>query len=142
MAIYGPRWDRMSAVYPSDGHVFPPKGVRGGQDGAPSDAFRIDQTGRRIQLPHFSAEEFDPGEKLVSIATGGGGYGDPLNRDPELVRWRAREGWISVEKAERVYGVVLDTQPEEYRVDTDATRTLRARKRAEGPQGPPVAATG
>jgi N-methylhydantoinase B len=130
IAIYGPRRHKMTAVYPSDGHVFPPKGVRGGQDGGRSDVFRMDRSGKQIQLPHFSAEEFEPHEKLVSIATGGGGYGDPLKRDPELVRWRVREGWISLEKAKNVYGVVVDTGPEEYRVDEEATKALRAHLRA------------
>ena len=61
----------------------------------------------------------------------GAGYGDPLDRDPDLVRLRAREGWISLERAREIYGVVLDATPEEYAVDPERTKELRARLRKE-----------
>ena len=38
---------------------------------------------------------------------GGGGYGDPLERDPEAVRADVREGFVSAERAREGYGVVL-----------------------------------
>ncbi|MFH1091820.1 MAG: hydantoinase B/oxoprolinase family protein, partial [Pseudomonadota bacterium] len=51
--------------------------------------------------------------------------GDPLERDPELVRYDAREEYISVEAAGNVYGVVLNTCPELYEVNYEATGKLR-----------------
>jgi len=68
---------------------------------------------------------------MVSESSSGGGYGDPLERDPELVRHRVREGLTSVDRAVDVYGVVLDLEPELYSVDYAATERLRAAKRAE-----------
>ena len=53
-----------------------------------------------------------------------GGYGDPLERDPELVRADVLDGFTTPELAERDYGVVLDAATGE--VDEEATRTLRA----------------
>ena len=53
---------------------------------------------------------------------GGGGYGDPLERDPEAVRADVREGFVSAERARDGYGVVLDAAGE---VDEEATAAAR-----------------
>jgi N-methylhydantoinase B len=114
-------------IYVSDAEVNPPKGVRGGQDGRGACQWKYDVTEpqNRTELPAVSTETLKPNERIVSESAGGGGYGDPLQRDPELVRWKAREEYISVEKAREVYGVVLDTKPERYGVDYEATKKLR-----------------
>ena len=57
---------------------------------------------------------------------GGGGYGDPMERDPELVARDVREMRISQQRAERAYGVVID--PRTFAVDRHATETLRRAK--------------
>ena len=62
-------------------------------------------------------------------AAGGGGYGDPLERDPQLVRADAVNGIVSLESAAREYGVALD--PETLDVDDDATARLRSRMRQD-----------
>jgi N-methylhydantoinase B len=57
---------------------------------------------------------------------GGGGWGDPLERDPESVRWDVLEEFVSESAAREQYGVVLR---EDLSVDAAATRALRqARK--------------
>jgi N-methylhydantoinase B len=60
---------------------------------------------------------------LVSIACGGGGYGDPKSRDPERVLQDVREGIVSRNRAEEVYGIVIDDNME---IDKTATQSLRA----------------
>ena len=68
---------------------------------------------------------------VIMESAGGGGYGDPLGRDPEAVRADVLAGFVSAERAREGYGVVLD---EGDRIDTAATTTLRERrKRARGP---------
>jgi len=57
-------------------------------------------------------------------AAGGGGYGNPLERDPEMVEKDVLEGYVSIEAAKKDYGVVID--PKTMKVDTDATKRLRA----------------
>ncbi len=121
----GPTIAPIVCIYPSDGHFSPPKGIRGGQSGSPCTVWKLDKDRNRVDIPQFGTEILMPGEKIVTQSTGGGGYGDPLKRDPERVRHKAREGWISVEKAREVYGVVLDTKPELYAVDYEATKNLR-----------------
>jgi N-methylhydantoinase B len=86
----------------------------------------IDADGNRIDVDLVGSIELAAGERIVSIASGGGGYGSPLERDPALVLTDVREGWISRERASDVYGVVVagleTTSP---RVDVDATQRRR-----------------
>jgi len=55
---------------------------------------------------------------------GGGGWGDPLERDPEAVLRDVRNEYVSAGRARRDYGVVVDTV--RWRVDEPATAELRA----------------
>jgi N-methylhydantoinase B len=65
-------------------------------------------------------------DRVVFLTAGGGGWGDPLERDPELVATDVREGYISAEKAAD-YGVVLKSS--EGEVDVKGTNAMRARLR-------------
>jgi len=56
-------------------------------------------------------------------AAGGGGYGDSLDRDPELVESDVAEGYVSVKSARKDYGVVIN--PDTMKVEADATKRLR-----------------
>ena len=110
----------------ADGKAFPPKGVSGGESGGPTLGFILDEDGGRVrELPLVGAFEIQPGQALESYSAGGGGFGDPLKRDPERVRHDVRRGWVSVEKARDTYGVVLDLEPELFAVDYEATRKTR-----------------
>ena len=80
----------------------------------------------------MAAMEFSPDERMFSEAQGGAGYGDPLDRDPELVRLRVREGWTSIERARDIYGVVLDTSVEQFSVDYEETDKQREKLRNRG----------
>jgi N-methylhydantoinase B len=65
----------------------------------------------------------EPGDTLVTNSGGGGGYGDPLDREMEKVRLDALNEYISLKTAAEVYGVVLDQ--ETLAVDATATAALR-----------------
>lgn len=69
----------------------------------------------RIALPE--------GSLLLDYVAGGGGFGDPLEREAEAVLRDYRRGWASREAAERIYGVVFDQEGE--RVDSQATGERR-----------------
>ncbi len=56
-------------------------------------------------------------------AAGGGGCGNPLERDPEMVERDVLEGYVSIERARKDYGVVIN--PKTLKVDTEATKRLR-----------------
>jgi len=118
----------MTAAYSCDGQINRPRGAVGGHKGNSSAAWKytIDEgMDTRIELSPFAEPEIKVGEAIVSESSGAGGYGNPLHRNPELVRHRVREGWNSVEKANEIYGVVLDTTPELYAVDYEATKKRR-----------------
>jgi N-methylhydantoinase B len=67
------------------------------------------------------------GDMLYFNTWGGGGWGDPYDRDPELVRADVARGLVSAEGAQR-YGVVIAPDGS---VDAEETGTLRARLREE-----------
>jgi N-methylhydantoinase B len=66
-----------------------------------------------------------PGDVVTIDAPGGGGYGNPLARDPELVLSDVIEGYVSRESAHADYGVVIN--PETFSIDWPATEKVRDR---------------
>ena len=107
---------------------FPAYGLRGGKEGKP--ARFIVNPGTEAERRLFSKTVPLPlkaGDLIWCIPGGGGGFGGPLDRDPERVREDVLEGYVSVEGAARDYGVVLD--PETLAVDREATSRLRAERR-------------
>jgi len=65
-----------------------------------------------------------PKEGLVELVTyGGGGYGDPLKRDPKMVQWDVKNEKVSLKNARIYYGVVLD--PNSLEIDMTATEEIR-----------------
>ena len=70
-----------------------------------------------------------PANTQVRLNTGtGGGWGDPLDRDPALVAWDVLEGLVSVKAAAEAYGVVVS---EKGVLDEAATAALRKQRRAK-----------
>ena len=80
-----------------------------------------------MDLPPMATMTLTSEERLVSEAPGGSGYGDPLDRDPELVKLRVLEGWISLQRSKEVYGVILNLVNGQYAVDFEQTNKLRGR---------------
>ncbi len=85
------------------------------------------------QLHGKGVYTLQPGDRLRFELSGAGGYGNPLDRAPEAVAQDVRNGYVSQDAAERVYGVCLDSQT--YEVDFQATTALRSRRRAPGASG-------
>ena len=73
------------------------------------------------------------GSTMRMLSYSGGGWGDPLQRDPERVRRDVRDEYVSIEGAARDYGVVITGDPKEdpegLAVDLQATEALRTRLR-------------
>jgi N-methylhydantoinase B len=79
-----------------------------------------------------------PGDVLHFVTWGGGGWGDPLERDPELVALEVRRGLVTVRGAER-YGVcVTEDGSGSFVVDAEATERVRDQMRADRPAELPV----
>ncbi|VAV93739.1 N-methylhydantoinase B [hydrothermal vent metagenome] len=100
-----------------------PWGVNGGNPGMRSTKTLVRKGGAREVLPSKCDNiEVHEGDILIYNTWGGGGWGNPLERDAALVAREVRQGLVSVEGA-RSYGVVLS---DDQSVDEGATETLRA----------------
>ena len=97
---------------------YPPEGLFGGKPGAKAQFLVNGDHGNPYGL-----SQLKPGDMVTMDAAGGGGYGNPLERDPEMVESDVREGYVSVEAAREEYRVVID--PETMKVDMAATVQLR-----------------
>jgi N-methylhydantoinase B len=71
-------------------------------------------------------ESMAPGDVLVNHSGGGGGWGDPTERDPAAVLADVVNEYVSIHAAREDYGVVIDVST--MTVDTDATAVLRAQR--------------
>jgi N-methylhydantoinase B len=102
--------------------------VRGGEHGQKASTYKISRNGDREKLPNVIQMDFMPGELLMAIDNGGGGYGNPLERDTDRVLHDVRENWESLERARDVYGVVITgtIDGENLAVNQGATDKLRA----------------
>lgn len=77
---------------------------------------------------YFSGIEIEPGDIFTRPSAGGGGYRDPLEREPEKVLEDVIDGYVSIERAKKDYGVVIRVMDEElglYEIDYEETRKLR-----------------
>ncbi len=106
-------------------------GARGGSPAtAGANLLNPDRGAGGERLPGKFLRTLDRGE-VYRLVQPGGGYGDPLERDPEAVREDAAQGKISAAHARAAYGVVLAA---DGRVDPAGTAALRERrKRERGP---------
>jgi N-methylhydantoinase B/oxoprolinase/acetone carboxylase alpha subunit len=112
----------MTVAYVSDGNTNAALGVRSGLAGARSAQFRRRADGSLEPMLACAEVLVGPDETMVSISGGGGGYGDPRERDPARVLHDVREGWISRSRAAEIYGVVLT---DDLRLDLDETAKAR-----------------
>jgi 5-oxoprolinase (ATP-hydrolysing) len=110
----------------------PPWGIFGGHEGL--NASMVKNAGRPDE-EHWpskvTAFRLQADDTLAITVPNSGGYGDPLEREPEAVLSDVLDGFTTVELAERDYGVVIE--PGEMTVDDDATQRLREERRAPAP---------
>jgi N-methylhydantoinase B len=107
----------------TDRHRFQPYGLAGGQPGSSGRTVVNPGTPGERTVPSKASIDLEAGDVISFQLAGGGGYGDPFQRDPEAVVRDVRLGLVSSQAAERDYGVVLG---EGLSVDIDATNRLRA----------------
>ena len=118
----------VTIVSASNGTVNPPRGVVGGHAANCASNTVIRAGGDEQVQASFFVAELAPGDALRSIDCGGGGYGDPRERELERVLQDVREGYVSEQAARDVYGVAVtgSADDETLAVDEAATRELRS----------------
>ncbi|MDF1552258.1 MAG: hydantoinase B/oxoprolinase family protein [Deferrisomatales bacterium] len=113
----------------SDGARFSPPGVVGGGTAPLSQITVHGADGSKRPLRTIDMQPVSPGDRCVTKCAGGGGWGNPLDRAVGKVQDDVIDGYVSVERAREVYGVVLN--PETLEVQAEATQNLRAELRAQ-----------
>jgi N-methylhydantoinase B len=113
-------------------HVIAPNGFAGGEDGRTGDIWINPDTDTAKRLPtRYADYPLQAGDVFRLDTPGGGGYGDPLRRDPARVLQDVREGDVSIAAAAELYGVVLHDTAGAWAIDQAATAERRAQMTAE-----------
>ena len=111
-----------SCMYDRTGN--PAMGLNGGKPGA-AGAVRLSDGGRPHPKSHYVLQS---GQRVILKLPGGGGFGSPLERDPQRVLADVMQGYVSAGSADREYGVVIDSLM--MTVDEAATAALRKERGA------------
>jgi N-methylhydantoinase B len=99
-------------------YIYPPQGIFGGKDSSKAQYLKNGENADPSTLTFC-----DPGDRISFISAGGGGYGDPFERDPKAVERDVQYEYVSIEKAKTDYGVVIE--PDSLKLDLAATQKLR-----------------
>jgi N-methylhydantoinase B len=108
--------------------AFQPWGRDGGQPGTNGSARLLTADGQASELGKIDLLRPPPRATLSVQTAGGGGFGDPFERDPAAVLTDVLDGLVSVEQARLAYGVAIV----EDTLDADGTAELRGRPRPPG----------
>jgi len=115
--------DDGGASVEADGHEFAPWAFNGGGEGRPAELRLIRRNGAAESLPSKVPHmRVMAGERFTCVGPAGGGYGDPLKRDPASVADDVADGFVSADTAKKDYGVMLTASGT---VDVGATAHLR-----------------
>lgn len=121
-------------TFRSDRYRSRPWGLAGGLPGQNS-SVSILRGNEPVDVPAKFTRALRQGDVLHSVMQSGGGWGDPLDRDPDAVLTDVLDEKIDAARASNIYGVVL--APDQSSVDAHATAALRARRRGPLPPGSP-----
>jgi len=114
--------DTTEISHRGDRFATQPWGLYGGEPGASWETIVTTAEGQVTRIPSRKRFMLKKGDRMECSTAGGGGYGDPLERDPEAVARDVHDRKVSREAARSSYGVVLD---DDGAVDADATAATR-----------------
>jgi N-methylhydantoinase B len=111
----------------SDKRRYPPHGLFGGREGTPSlNVVESEATSRGLPVLMTEVEKLKRGDVYRHVMSSGGGFGDPLAREPERVLRDVVEEKMTPAHARSAYGVAIVTGPEGPRIDEAMTAHCRA----------------
>jgi len=106
----------------------PAWGLFGGKSGLPNAGITNPGTSKEKQHFKVTAYLIDKGEKWIVLGGGGGGWGDPYERETKAVLRDVISGYVSLGSALKDYGVVIKKEDDEYILDEAETEKLRKQK--------------
>ena len=119
--------EKTKVVTFGDGDVEAPFGLFDGKEATLNKIELLYQDGKVYKTTSKDlVEDVPEGTVLFQQAGGGGGYGNPYLRNPDLVVREVKNGIISLEKAKEDYGVVVD--PETFMLNLEETEKIRKKK--------------
>jgi N-methylhydantoinase B len=118
------------------GMKYPMPGVAGGSPGRPNRfTFRVGTEHEQVVTHTLPQSPIGAGEAYEYVYGGGGGWGDPLERDPESVREDVLDEYVSIQGARCDYGVVFTGSVEDWDLVVDRIATDRLRSQMRGASG-------
>ena len=123
--------ERTIVSHRGERHFTQPWGLAGGHPGASARSVVVRADGTEEVVPSKKTIELRRNDRLKLWTSGGGGYGDPLDRPPEDVAADVLDGKVGIEAAERCYGVIMEAG----RLNLEASRETRTRMRAKQSDG-------
>lgn len=108
-------------------HKIAPWGLRGGREAAKGEFFLASTDGTQTKISSKTTFKMKKGDTLIIRTPGGGGYGNPLERDPNAVLKDVLNELVSVEAAEQEYRVAIDIRKKN--INWNLTRKLRENRR-------------
>ncbi len=115
--------DDVSLARYGDRQRFGAFGLFGGKEGSKGKFFLNPATAEERHLKSKGVDILNKGDVVSLRLPGAGGYGDPLERDPELLLRDVRDGKVTLESAREDYRVAID--PKSLKIDEAATKSLR-----------------
>jgi len=108
---------------------YPAWGLKGGKSALPSSM--VAHPGMPEEVKEKFATTLYEGEYLIEHPGGGGGFGDPYQRDPQRVLDDVIDEYVSIEKAGKDYGVAIKKERDDYIIDWGKTERLRGKSRSQ-----------
>jgi N-methylhydantoinase B len=113
-------------------HTHP--GIAGGGNGAPDECRISADTAREVLVaPSVAGTRMETGDRLVYRFGGGGGWGDPLARDPQAVLDDVWDEYVSVDAARDQYAVVITGRLDDLTLAVDEAATAALRRARSAP---------
>jgi N-methylhydantoinase B len=107
-------------------HTVAPKGIDGGLDGKTGHCTLNPGTAEARVIPsRYSDHTLHPGDVVRLETPGGGGLGNPVERDPAMVLNDVRNGYVTLQRAREVYLVAIEASDGDYTINELKTRSLR-----------------
>ena len=129
--VFGPRADPLRVINITNGlSGRRPLGVHGGRSADLGANLLLRADGRAEPQPAYMDTTLPAGEWIRAVDQGGGGFGDPMSRDPARVRRDIEERIVSLEEAREVYGVVVTGEVATDSLEVDEAGTTERRRRS------------